>query len=360
MLKVSASGSIQVVIHHLLDEVPETFERVVERYSKLDITLFHHIVSSPNCRYECRFGRGRVPDAVLAMNPMQRMESILKQGAIQGNPKGYFVNKHHASLTASQVDEIKSVSFSLCDSAGVPEHFDARKSEYGICFFHDFLEGAGIRPVVYLNDHDIHHQRQVIFNAPHLVEMCSPKYNMLWENEWRIRGRLAFTPDDVAFLIVPDSGYQSFMKWLTDEDLYNYAVLPSSVFNNHLDYLRILPNLDHSSWRQIRLFEGLLLDFDEFLEFTDDDRKRMLEATGKYLPCIAKADIQDLYEERYVSRYLRFFGQLNDETKNSPRFKKLANVDKNHREPWRSSKDLVKAAYEALFTIQQARITKDW
>ena len=31
-----------------------------------------------------------------------------------------------------------------------------------------------------------YHQRQAIFNAPYLIEMCSLNYNMRWENEWRI------------------------------------------------------------------------------------------------------------------------------------------------------------------------------
>ena len=360
MLTVASNGSIEVAIRHLLENVPETFEGIVERYSKLDITLFHHIVSSPECRYERKFGRGRVPDSVRALNPRQRMESILRASAITGNPKGFFVNKHHESLTAAQLDAIKSVSFTLCSTSAVPEHFEARGSEYGICFFHDFLEVAGIRPVVYLNDKDAYQQRQAIFNAPHLVEIVTPRYDMRWENEWRIKERLSFTPDDVAFLTVPDKDYMSFMTWLYHEELADFIVMPSSVFTNFLDYLRILPGLDHSGWDQIRLFDDWKVDFDMFLDYTDDDRKKMLEAAGTFLGCISKADIQELYEGRYVDRYLKFAGQLSDETKTSSMFKRLSNVDKNHREPWRSSADMVSAAYTALFKIQGDRITKDW
>jgi hypothetical protein len=360
MLTIGPNGSIQVAIGHLLEKPPETWEGIIERYSKLEITLFHHIVSAPDCRYEKKFGRGRVPDEVLALSPAERLKKILKEGAIQGNPKGYFVNKHHGSLTPAQLDAIKSVSFALCGLDDVPKHFKARGSEYGICFFHDFLESSGIRPVTYLNGQTYEHQRRAIFNAPHLVEVCFPGYDMQWENEWRIKGRLPFTPADVAFLIVPDAAYHSFMEWLTTEDLYDYVGMPSSAFNNHLDYLRILPTLDHSSWDQIRIFDDFKLDFEEFEAYTDDDRTKMQAATAGFLPYIAKADVQELYEERYVSRWLKFAGQLNGDVKNSPLFKRLEYVDGNRNEPWRSSADLVKAAYTHQFQIQGDRIAERW
>jgi len=129
MLKIALNGSIEVTIDHLMDDRPTTFEGVVDRYRKLDITLFHHIVSSPDCRYERKYGQGRVPDTVRTMSPPERLQSILKAGEIQGNPKGYFVNKHKQSLTAAQVDAIKSVSFALCSMGDVPRHFAARDSQ---------------------------------------------------------------------------------------------------------------------------------------------------------------------------------------------------------------------------------------
>ncbi|MDB5313916.1 MAG: hypothetical protein JWO38_8118 [Gemmataceae bacterium] len=86
MLKIAPNGSIQVSIDHLMEDRPTTFKGVVERYRNLDITLFHHIVSSPTCRYEKKFGEGRVPESVLAMTPRKRLKAILKAGAIQGKP----------------------------------------------------------------------------------------------------------------------------------------------------------------------------------------------------------------------------------------------------------------------------------
>lgn len=215
MLKINDKGSIELSISHLLEDIPTTFNGMIERYQSLKIKLFHHVVSSPDCRYERKFGRGRVPDSVLGMASSDRMKEILRRQEIVGNPKGYFVNKHRGTLTASQLDEIKSVSFTLCDSDDLPKHFQARGSEYGICFFHDFLETSGIRPVTYLNDQKtMLHKRQMVFNAPYLLEMQSPRYDMRWENEWRIKSRLSFTAADVAFLIIPDNAYDSFVNWL--------------------------------------------------------------------------------------------------------------------------------------------------
>lgn len=353
-------GSIEFSISHLLEEAPSTFEEVIKRYENLKITLFHHVVSSPDCRYERKFGSGRVPESVRRMSAVDRMKEILRRQEILGNPKGYFVNKHSGSLNASQLDEIKSVSFTLCDSEEVAKHFEARASEYGICFFHDFLEASGIRPVVYLNDQPTMLQkRQLVFNAPYLLEMQSHHYDMRWEKEWRIKKRLAFVADNVAFLIVPDDAYDSFVKWLESEEM-DYLVMPASVFNDPLNYLRLLPKMQHHAWRQIRIFDGLLLDFDEFEHYTASDRIQLETNAGIELACLVKTEIQQVYEERFIGRHQAFVNQLDSEIKCSSLMSKFSNVDRNARDPWRSSSDLAKAAYEALFKIQGDRITKKW
>ena len=360
MLTINDKGSIDLSISHLLEEVPITFKKMIERYQSLKITLFHHVVSSPDCRYERKFGQGRVPDSVLGMAAADRMKEILRRQEIVGNPKGYFVNKHHGSLTASQLDEIKSVSFTLCDSDEVPKHFRARGSEYGICFFHDFLEASGIRPVIYLNDQkSMLQKRQLVFNAPYLLEMQSRGYDMRWENEWRIKRRLSFTTDDVAFLIVPDKAYDSFVNWLEYKDM-DYLVMPASVFTDPLDYLRLLPKMQHLAWGQIRIFDGILLDFDEFEPYTASDRKQLQAKAGVELACLVKTEIQQIYEEHFVKRHQAFVKQLKNSTKLTALMSQFTDVDKNANDPWHSSVDLAKAAYEELFRIQGDRITKNW
>ena len=343
-----------------MEDVPTTFEGVIERYQSLSITLFHHVVSSPDCRYERKFGQGRVPDYVLRMSAADRMKEILRKQEIIGNPKGYFVNKHRGSLTASQLDEIKSVSFALCGSCELHQHFKARGSEYGICFFHDFLEASGIRPAIYLNDpNTMLHKRQLVFNAPHLLEMQSPGYNMRWENEWRIKGRLPFADDDVAFLIAPDNAYDSLADWLESEGM-DFLVMPVSVFTDPLDYLRLLPKMRHHAWGQIRIFDGLLLDFDEFEPYTASDRVQMREKAGIKVDCLAKAEIQQVYEERFIKRHQAFVKQLEDTVMGTALMRRLTRIDHSANDPWHSSVDLAKAAYEELFRIQGDRITKDW
>lgn len=154
MLTINEKGGIQLSISHLLEDPPSDFAGILNRYKDRAISLFHHVVSSPECAYEKRFGLGRVPGGILAMTAEQRMKQILRDGVIVGNPKGYFVNKHHGSLSASQLEVIKSVSFTFCESEELVRHFEARCSDFGICFFHDFLQSAGMSPVVYLNDLD--------------------------------------------------------------------------------------------------------------------------------------------------------------------------------------------------------------
>lgn len=359
MLTVTANGAIQFTISHLLEDVPTDLDGVIQRYKVLDPTLFHHVVSSPDCGYERKCGVGRVPPEFLVMDAEHRMKNILTGGRIFGNPKGFFVNKPHPSLTASQIEEIKSVSFTLCSSSDLPKHFDARGSDYGICFFHDFLETAGIRPVVYLNNQPDHLKQQMVFNSPHLVEFHGKAYDKRWEKEWRIKERLEFTRDDVAFLFAPDAAYKSFVKWLYDEDL-DYTVLPSSIIRDPLAYLRMLPNLEHRSWGQIEILGGLLMDFDQFFPYTAADRVQMEVDAGEIARCLAKADLQDSYEHRFVRRYLEFVRQLSGHAISTDVMADLTKVEKNSREPWRSSIDLAKAAYGRLFEIQKARITMNW
>lgn len=121
-----------------------------------------------------------------------RFKRILEQRTITGNPKGYFVNKHQCNAPCT-FDAIRSVSFAFCDIDEVAEHFTARGSEYAICFHHDFLQSNGMQPVVYLNDNDQEQRQNLVFNAPYLIEAYAARYDMRWENEWRVKHQLTFT-----------------------------------------------------------------------------------------------------------------------------------------------------------------------
>lgn len=182
---------------------------------------------------------------------------------------------------------------------------------------------------------------------------------MRWENEWRIKYRLQFTSDDVAFLFVPDDAYESIIRWTIDEDMM-YIVLPTSIIRDPLAYLRLLPKLEHHGWHQIELFQGLKMDFDEFKPYTAEDRRLMNERAGTILNCFVRTELQQVYEERFIKRHLAFVNQLNEIALGSDLMGRLDKVERNAKEPWHSSVDLAKAAYEKLFNIQKDRITANW
>jgi hypothetical protein len=362
MLEITKEGQIQYNIDHLVESPPDSIEAIVERYKTFDTSLFYHIVSSPACRYETGYGTGRVPAELAALSAKDRFKNILKSKSLIGNPKSYFVNKHKSSLNPSQVDEIKSVSFTLSDNKSLCSHFKARGSEYGICFFHDFLGASGIRQVVYLNEQDSADRQKMIFNAPYLVESYGKTYDMRWEKEWRIKSRLSFTKADIAFLIVPDSEYKEISAWMWDSGELNddYVLLPSSIYTDVIKYLFMVPKLDHSKWGQISVCGSPKMDFDIFTFPTSEERQSLLSACGDYLECLCKVDIRDIYEYKFTRRFLNFVDSLEEDFKSLPIFERNKNIEGNSKEPWCSSREFVIEAYEALFNIQKDRITASW
>jgi hypothetical protein len=362
MLTVDSRGRPQLAVAHLFEMSPMQIDEIIERYTKLDGTLFHHIISSPSCRYEKGFGCGRVPTNIAVMSAKERFKSILTGQCIQGNPKSYFVNKLKGSLTATQIEEIKSVSFALCEHAMVKRHFEARDSMYGICFHHDFLQDRGVRPVVYVNDSAPDEMAQIVFNSPYLVETYGGSYNMQWENEWRIKGELRFEADDIAFLIVPDEDYLTMYEWLSQGNFEECVLFPASVYDDPISYLYMIPKLQHQAWHQIPI-DGemkMKMDFEEFLPATAADRRSMTAQAGAALECLVKAAVHEVYEARYAKRFFRFAHGIKDDTLEKLLATDLNRIVNNSKEPTKSIRDLVISAYSTLFRIQADRITKDW
>ena len=363
MLRLGDDGRPQMVTDHLKEAVPETFDQIKARYRDSDGLLFQHVISAPNCRYERGFGKGRVPDEVLAMGAEQRMKNILLTRRIDGNPKGYYVNKCKPGIQASDLNAIKSVSFALAKDSEMHRHFDARGSEYGICFHHDFLENRGLRPVVYINETSDGELFQQIFQSPHLVEVFAANYDMRWEREWRIHGALSFDPENVAFLLVPDDAYTSFCDWLDEqmppESLASeYFVLPASIYSDPVKFVLMAPKLRHWSWQQIRLYGGLIMDFEDFELPIGDDRAAFEASAGEVITCLARAAVQEVYERKHVEWYLTFAGNLSAQTKEGAPFKHLEEIAGNAGEPWRSARELMIDAYEHLFEVQKSRIVQ--
>lgn len=284
-----------------------------------------------------------------------------------GNPKSFFVNKGKPSVSPSQISDIRSVSFTLCSYQHLPTHFDARSSQYGICFFHDFLQDKGIRKVQYLNDKSQEDIERIVFSSPYLIEMYNSKYDMRWESEWRLKGDVVFDPYDIAFLIVPDAEYKRLVDLFNNDVVlseYTY-LLPASIYSSPVDHLFEIQNSDILAFDQLPLFrgeygDGLLLDTDEFPELLPEERVTFWEEAGVYLSALAKATIHQCYEHRFSSRFLRFIEQLDHASWGMTCLPDVNRIRRNLDEPWHSWNHLTVHCYEVLFKIQQKRITANW
>ncbi|TGG89398.1 hypothetical protein E4656_19990 [Natronospirillum operosum] len=349
-------GQIVFAEAHLLEPAITDFEGIEARYRNLEISIPLHIVSDPTCRYEAGYGRGRISDEFSRLGAKERLLSILERKTLIGNPKGYYVNKNRPGVTPLENDQIKSVSFAYCGMSEVARHFDARASKYGIVFFHDFLNNRGLRKVRYINEQDDEATRSVIFNSPHLLESYGPKYDMRWENEWRIQGQLTFSPEDVAFIVVPDEDYDEFIGSLVQDRVGEFWPLPASVFDDPIKFLWMAHRLEHHAWWQIEILGGLLVDFDMFPEPNAEEIEQINENCGFWLECLSKAEIQEFYEQRYVSRFLAFSDAVDSRSLPPTLRGQLESVRRNAGEPSQTHRDLMIACYGELFHIQRDRI----
>jgi hypothetical protein len=301
------------------------------------------------------------------MTAEERFINILKTKKIVGNPKSFFVNKGKATIETRKFDEIRSVSFTFSSIDELPTHFDARDSQYVICFFHDFLQDKGMRRVQYINDHRIEDIQRIVFSSPYLIEIYNSKYDMRWEAEWRINGDLQFTEEDVAFLIVPDAEYKRLIdQFLNDADLFDYVyIIPGSTFTSAIDHLFQIQNSDNLAFGQVPLFrqnfdDGLLMDTDEFPELLPAERDAFAIKADKCLKALAKSTIHECYEHRFVKRFINFIDKLDNSSWGISCIPDINNIKKNFNEPWHSHNDLTIACYEILFKIQQNRIVESW
>ena len=352
MIKIE-SGRINFVEKHLFDPKIENFEGILERYNAYEVDLFIHIVSDPKCRYESGVGANRTLKAISGLSAKERFTNIIEQRVINANPKGFYANK--VKDINKHPDEIKSVSLAYCNQNEVPSHFEARSSEYGLVFFHDFLLANGMIPVRYINEEDEESIRRLVFNDAYALEAYGKKYDMRWENEWRINHDVIFNEDDVAFIIVPDNEYHEFIELIVNKG-FNYYVLPSSVFTDPLKFFLMAHTLEHHSWSQIRLYGEWKVDFDMFPDLNEDEEAEFREECGEHLMCLIKAEVQDAYERRYVSRFMNFASHLDEAFLDKTSFKELQLVSDNAQEPYQTHRDLMMHCYTARFEIQRERI----
>ncbi len=338
---------------HLLSPKPETYSEVIDRLEPLECNLFYNIVSSPDCRYEKRFADGRIKDHYKTMDAESRFKNIFSEKIIYANPKSFFVNK----LTGlpKDCDEIKSVSFAFCNHTELPRHFLARGSEFGICFFHDFLQNQGLRPVEYLGDNDADRNRKLVFNSPHLIEVYSSGYDMRWEREWRINSDLHFTQDDIAFVIVPQEKFNYYLGWFLDtEDFEDVKIISSNTFKSYVDHLIFYPQQGDNSWNQIEILRdsdgnGFKISPEEFNNLDQSVKDKFLISHLRELNCFAKNTLLANYEYAYTNRFIKFYDKLSNPTQLGSLFQDYQLIKANLEEPEDAQRDLVRGLFGELF-----------
>ena len=353
MLKVH-NGRIDFIEKHLFEPAITKFEGILERYSGYEVEMFLHIVSDPGCRYESGAGANRVSRELADLSAKERFTSLIDKRVINANPKGFYANK--VKNKRSHPREIKSVSLSYCKQTEVDKHFAARKSEYGMVFFHDFLQEKGMIPVRYINEEEDEESiRRLVFNEAFALEAYGISYDMRWENEWRINCDVKLEIDDVAFLIVPDAEYHEYIELIIEKGL-EYYILPSSVFTNPLKFFLMAHNMEHHSWSQITVYDGWKVDFEIFPDLNSDEEAEFLERCGEHLRCLAAVEVQGVYEKRFVSRFLTFASSLTEEFLDKTSFKELELVSINADEPYQTHRDLMMHCYTERLKVQRDRI----
>lgn len=75
------------------------------------------------------------------------------------------------------------------------------------------------------------------------------------------------------------------------------------------------------------------------------------------MDCLAKAEIQDVYENRYISKFINFASCLDVGFLNKTSFKDIALVNQNAGEPYQTHRDLMMHCYTERFNIQRDRIS---
>lgn len=345
---------------HLLSPKPRTYEEIIERLDGLDCNLFYNIISSPNCRYESNYSEGRIKDHYKNLYAEDRFKNIFKEKIIYANPKSFFVNK--LNILPKNCDEIKSVSFTLSDYKDIPKHFLARDSEYGICFFHDFLQNNGLRPVEYLNLNEKERNKKLVFNSPHLIEVYSDNYDMRWENEWRLNFDLHFTLEDIAFVIVPQDRHHHFVDWfIENEDFQDIQILSSNTFKSYVDQLIFYPQQSDNNWNQVEIFrnpygKGFKVSPDEFNDLSDITKQKFSNLKKKELECFIKNTILLSYEYAFTNRFVKFRDKIANTSGLGALFEDYPNIVANIEEPIDAQRDLIIELFEQLYKINPPTI----
>ncbi|MGE6218949.1 hypothetical protein ACQKCH_03900 [Nubsella zeaxanthinifaciens] len=356
------NNNIYYNTEHLKLPKPKTFKEVIARLDQVDCKLFYNIISSPECRYEKKFAEGRIQPHYQFKTAEERFQNIFSEMILYANPKSFFVNK--LCVLPKDCDAIKSVSFTHCNIEDLPKHFEARGSEFGICFFHEFLQNNGVRPVEYLNEKQDDFISRLVFNTPHLIEVFSSKYNMTWENEWRVKNNLRFTQDDIAFVIVPDDKRTFYLDWFEEQDLDFIKILSADIFKDPLNHLINYPQQDDNNWRQVRILSGpndngIKVSPSDFNDMLPHKKKEFGVEYKSQLLRFSKCVIMDTYERAFTSKYLRFVSKIEKSNNVASLLVEYERISENSSEPEDAMRDLIIDLFGELFSFYAPEWVKD-
>ena len=339
--------------NHLLQPKPLDYEGMINRLISIDCSLFYNIISSPSCRYETSFSTGRIKEHYASMNAEERFINIFNEKIMYANPKGYFVNKLKGE--PKNCEQIKSVSFTFRDYDNLSKHFVARGSEFGICFYHDFLQQKGLRPVQYIHESNDEKLRHLMFNTPHLIEVNAAGYDMSWENEWRLNQDLYFTTEDIAFVIVPPDRHRYFVEWFMDnDDFVDTKVVSSNLYKSYVDHLIFYPQQTDNNWNQVEIFrnqwgKGIKVSPDDFNYLSRKERNLFSNKYKDELECFSKNTLLLNYEPKLLNKFLDFKIKLNNTAMLDSIFTSHRVMGLNGIEPDDAERDMIIRLFEALF-----------
>ncbi len=143
------------------------------------------------------------------------MMSILADGRIEARSKFGCATNVNGLGTSQHCACFSEIPLDMLD------RLVDRRSMYGIGFHHDTVISKGAGRVWYLDEGTQHRAAFAnmvtkamnggvdpgddIWRITPFVDRTAPNYHFEWEREWRVPGGLNFSPEDVAFLFVPES-----------------------------------------------------------------------------------------------------------------------------------------------------------
>ena len=144
-------------------------------------------------------------------------------------------------LYSDQIPKKHKNKFCVCCFTEIPlselhlltRHIKGRQyqlSEYGLVFSREFLISKGAQPAIYINSYHKHMWLREaadriweiaeennfrdckIWRILPFLNAMHEGYDFTWEREWRICGDLAFAPEDIVCVVLPEEGEEELRR----------------------------------------------------------------------------------------------------------------------------------------------------